>query len=79
MSAQSSPVPSRRGNYDLVMAAFVGLLLISNIGATKLIAFGPRVDVGGVQLLPIITDGGAASAEEAAMHIIDDYDDDDED
>lgn len=59
MSAQSSPVPSRRGNYDLVMAAFVGLLLISNIGATKLIAFGPRVDVGGVQLLPIITDGGA--------------------
>jgi len=47
-----------RGNYELVVAAFCGLLLISNIGATKAIAFdlpvtlpviGPR----------LITDGGA--------------------
>ena len=28
-----------QGNYDLVVAAFCGLLLISNIGATKLISF----------------------------------------
>jgi uncharacterized integral membrane protein (TIGR00697 family) len=35
------------------------MLLISNIGATKLIAFGPRLDVAGFPLLPIITDGGA--------------------
>ena len=28
-----------QGNYDLIVAAFVGLLLISNVGATKAIAF----------------------------------------
>lgn len=52
------PAYAPRGNYDLVVAAFCGLLLISNIGATKAIAFdlpftlpviGPR----------LITDGGA--------------------
>lgn len=59
MSATSSPRPPRQGNYDLVVAAFVGMLLISNIGATKLIAFGPHLSVGAVQVLPIITDGGA--------------------
>ena len=59
MPMPTSAVEKPRGNYDLVLAAFVGMLLISNIGATKLIAFGPGVDVGGVQLLPIITDGGA--------------------
>ncbi len=48
-----------RGHYDLVMAVFCGLLLISNIGATKLIAFGPRVELGGFPILPIVTDGGA--------------------
>lgn len=51
--------PALRGSYDVVLATFVGMLLISNIGATKLIAFGPNWTVGGVQLLPIITDGGA--------------------
>ena len=49
----------RRGLYDLVLAFFCGLLLISNIGATKLIAFGPSVQVGGYPVLPIVTDGGA--------------------
>ena len=28
-----------RGNYDLVVTLFVALLLISNVAATKLIAF----------------------------------------
>lgn len=47
-----------RGNYDLVVAAFCGLLLISNIGATKAIAFsiGVTLPVLGDH---IITDGGA--------------------
>lgn len=47
-----------RGNYDLVVAAFCGLLLISNIGATKAIGFPLPVTlpVIGPQL---ITDGGA--------------------
>ena len=59
MSSATPSIEQRRGNYDLVLAVFVGMLLISNIGATKLIAFGPQVDVAGIQLLPIITDGGA--------------------
>ncbi len=48
-----------RGNYDIVMALFCSFLLISNVGATKLIQFGPSVNVGSFPLLPIITDGGA--------------------
>lgn len=48
-----------RGNYDVVVAVFVGLLLISNVGATKLIEFGPDWEVGGFPVLPVITDGGA--------------------
>lgn len=48
-----------RGNYDLVVALFVALLLISNVAATKLIAFGPEWSPFGLPVLPIITDGGA--------------------
>jgi len=44
-----------RGNYDLIVAAFVGMLLISNIGATKAIAFGSHIPLIG----SVITDGGA--------------------
>lgn len=57
--SESAPASPHRGYYDLVLAAFCGLLLISNIGATKLIAFGPRVELGGFPILPIVTDGGA--------------------
>ncbi len=45
--------------YDIVLALFCSLLLVSNIGATKLIAFGPSVTVGNFPVLPIVTDGGA--------------------
>ena len=48
-----------RGNYNLVVALFVSLLLISNVAATKLIAFGPEWSPFGLPVLPIITDGGA--------------------
>ena len=48
-----------RGNYDLVVTLFVALLLISNVAATKLIAFGPEWSPFGLPVLPIITDGGA--------------------
>lgn len=58
-SVPLEPMTGRRSSYDLVLATFVGMLLISNVGATKLLAFGPRMDVAGVPLLPIITDGGA--------------------
>lgn len=41
------------GNYDIVIALFCALLLISNIGATKLIEFGPIVTDGGAFLFPL--------------------------
>jgi uncharacterized integral membrane protein (TIGR00697 family) len=45
--------------YDIVLALFCSLLLVSNIGATKLIAFGPSLMVANFPVLPIVTDGGA--------------------
>ena len=43
-----------KGLYPYLMAAFVGLLLISNIGAVKLIEFGPVSTDGGVFLFPLV-------------------------
>lgn len=39
--------------YDLIIAAFVSVLLISNLGAVKLIAFGPIISDGGAILFPL--------------------------
>ena len=39
--------------YPVIMAVFVGLLLISNIGAIKLISFGPVITDGGAFLFPL--------------------------
>jgi uncharacterized integral membrane protein (TIGR00697 family) len=50
---------SRTGVYDVVVASFCSLLLVSNVGATKLIQIGPEWAPGGVPLLPIVADGGA--------------------
>lgn len=47
-----------RGYFDVIVATFVGLLLISNVAAVKLIQFGPNVEIFGFPVLPIITDGG---------------------
>lgn len=47
------------GVYDVVIALFCALLLISNVAAVKLIQFGPNVELFGFPVLPIITDGGA--------------------
>jgi uncharacterized integral membrane protein (TIGR00697 family) len=41
------------GIYPVIVAVFVGLLLISNIGATKLISFGPLITDGGAFLFPL--------------------------
>lgn len=41
-------------NYPIVIAVFVGLLLISNVAATKLIAFGPIITDGGALLFPLV-------------------------
>ncbi len=40
--------------YDLILASFGALLLISNLSATKLIAFGPIITDGGAVLFPLI-------------------------
>jgi queuosine precursor transporter len=42
------------GLYPIVVGIFVALLLISNVGATKLIAFGPLITDGGVFLFPLV-------------------------
>lgn len=51
--------PAPHGVYDLVLALFCSFLLISNVGATKLIAVGATWTPGGVSVLPLIFDGGA--------------------
>lgn len=45
--------PLRAGNYDIIVALFCAMLLISNIGATKLIEFGPFITDGGAFLFPL--------------------------
>lgn len=40
--------------YDLILALFAGCLLISNISATKLVAFGPVTMDGGIVLFALV-------------------------
>jgi len=51
--------PARPGNprgvYDIIIALFCAFLLISNVGATKLIGIGPSWP----PVLPLVFDGGA--------------------
>lgn len=42
------------GHYATVVATFCALLLISNVGATKLIAVGPLITDGGAFLFPLV-------------------------
>mgnify|MGYP006268172479 FL=1 len=42
------------GYYPYLLAIFCGLLLISNIGAVKLIEFGPIITDGGAFLFPLV-------------------------
>lgn len=39
--------------YDIILALFAAILLISNLAATKLIAFGPIITDGGAVLFPL--------------------------
>jgi queuosine precursor transporter len=53
--AEVGPAYARTtGHYATVVAAFVGMLIISNIGATKLIAVGPLITDGGAFLFPLV-------------------------
>ena len=40
--------------YDLIVATFAATLLISNLAATKLVAFGPIITDGGAVLFPMV-------------------------
>ena len=51
------------GLYASIVAVFVALLLISNIGAVKLIEFGPIITDGGVFLFPLVYVVGDVLAE----------------
>lgn len=47
-------------HFDVILALFAVVLVVSNIAATKGIEFGGGdLSVGGIQILPIVTDGGA--------------------
>ena len=52
-----------RSLYPLLVGVFVGLLLISNIGAVKLIAFGPVITDGGAFLFPLVYIAGDVLSE----------------
>ena len=54
---------STKGLYPVIVGIFVGLLLISNIGAVKLIAFGPIITDGGVFLFPLVYIAGDVLSE----------------
>ena len=56
------------GHYATVVAVFVGLLLISNIGATKLIAAGPLITDGGAFLFPLVYVVGDVLSEVYGWH-----------
>lgn len=43
-----------RSYFPIVSAVFVGLLIISNVGATKLISAGPLIVDGGAFLFPLV-------------------------
>ncbi len=49
----NSAVAPTRGVYDIVVATFCAMLLVSNVGATKLIGFGPIITDGGAFLFPL--------------------------
>jgi uncharacterized integral membrane protein (TIGR00697 family) len=51
------------GNYTTIVTVFVSLLLISNIGAVKLIEFGPVITDGGAFLFPLVYITGDVLAE----------------
>ena len=50
-TAAGAPAPGKA--YDLVLAAFVAVLLISNVASTKILVLGPFTFDGGTILFPL--------------------------
>jgi uncharacterized integral membrane protein (TIGR00697 family) len=65
MSSPHTPhfAATSRSLYPVIVGVFVGLLLISNIGAVKLIEFGPIITDGGVFLFPLVYIAGDILSE----------------
>lgn len=53
MMTQGTTAPRAYRYYDLIMAAFVTVLLVSNIASTKILKLGPFTFDGGTILFPI--------------------------
>lgn len=45
---------SKRTYFDIILACFAALILLSNIAATKLVAIGPLIFDGGAILFPLV-------------------------
>ncbi len=52
--SRASFAPALSPRYTVLVAVFVGLLLISNIAATKLVQIGPIITDGGAVLFPLV-------------------------
>ncbi|MFM1966982.1 MAG: hypothetical protein RL134_2707 [Actinomycetota bacterium] len=65
MSTPQAPhfATTSRSLYPVIVGVFVGLLLISNIGAVKLIEFGPIITDGGAFLFPLVYIAGDILSE----------------
>jgi len=57
VTTQTTSPPGRYR--DVIVATFCGCLLLANVAATKLIQLGPTWSPGGLQILPLVFDGGA--------------------
>jgi uncharacterized integral membrane protein (TIGR00697 family) len=53
LGADPSPVQRNYRYYSLVMAAFVAVVLISNVASSKILLFGPFTFDGGTLLFPV--------------------------
>lgn len=53
-NSQASYATLANSYFPIVSAVFVGLLIISNVGATKLISAGPLIVDGGAFLFPLV-------------------------
>ncbi len=53
MSKTSSAPQKQFRYYDLILAIFASILLLSNLGAVKLVAFGSIISDGGAVLFPL--------------------------
>lgn len=56
------------GHYATVVGVFVGLLVISNVSATKLISVGPLITDGGAFLFPLVYVLGDVLSEVYGFH-----------